>query len=146
MILPNCEIVLGDRGEHEAIIDLTVDQSSALRDALVYYRTARFAYNTLEAADVLALRALDTVTDQAQRLASGDPRGVLRLSLTSAEALNKATELYLSERDVESYQPIEERERISALNELAVPVLQLVMDLRAAVLYSAENPPALALA
>jgi lipopolysaccharide export LptBFGC system permease protein LptF len=110
------------------------------------YRASRFVGALTEATDVQRLRALDAINEQAQTLALADAASVMRLSLAHTEILDEATQLYLRDRDRESYQPPEERARIATLNELALPLMQLILDLRVRVQYLQERPPELAIA
>jgi hypothetical protein len=87
---------------------------------------------------VQRLRALDAINEQAQTLALADAASVMRLSLAHTEILDEATQLYLRDRDRESYQPPEERARIATLNELALPLMQLILDLRVSCSVSAR--------
>lgn len=131
--LAELEIVVSrTTGRLEAVFDLAAAQASAVRDALAYYRRVRFAGQALDAEMVYQLRALDGLSEQADR--RGDPTipAVFRVGTADAPKLSEAAALYVADRDVESYQSPEERDRIALLSQLSEPLRQVAVDLRAA--------------
>jgi hypothetical protein len=129
-------------GRPEAVFDLEPPQASAVDDALAHYRRVRFAGQALDAGMVIQLRALDGLSEQAYRHGDRTLPSVLRVSAAEARTLAEAAALYVAERDVESYQPPEERERIGLLSALSEPLRQVAYDLRHAETRLAE--PAMA--
>jgi hypothetical protein len=137
MELLNCELVLDADGDPEAVFDLRGEQSQAIADALTFYRDSKFVALELNSAqEVLEMRALDVLSEQAR---TEGAHSIMRLHSAEAEILTVVIEFYVSERDVDSYQALEERQRIALLGELTVPVMQMTMDLRAAAVYAREQ-------
>jgi len=131
--LAELEIVVSrSTGRPEAVFDLAAAQATAVQDALVYYRRVRFAGQALDADMVGQLRALDGLSEQAHR--RGDPtiHGEFRVGAADALKLSEAAALYVADRDVESYQSPQERDRIALLSQLSEPLRQVAVDLRAA--------------
>jgi hypothetical protein len=126
----NCEIVFDAFERPRALIDVDTSLATALTDALSYYRLP-FVITELEVSDVLRLREIDAVSESVHALSVANGIGVLRLSLADCEVLDAAVEVYLRERDLESYQSPEKRARLALLNEFASPLVQLILDLRA---------------
>lgn len=95
----------------------------AFRDALAWRRDQLARLDHDAADDVLALRAWMTLDDM---LAATDVFGdeaPLTLTREQAQLLCELAASYVAERDVESYQPVEERERIAMLRALSGPLM-----------------------
>ncbi len=95
----------------------------AFRDALAWRRDQLARLDHDAADDVLALRAWMTLDDM---LAATDVFGdeaPLTLTREQAQMLCELAASYVTERDVESYQPVEERERIAILRALGGPLM-----------------------
>ena len=138
--LAELEIVVSrSTGRPEAVFDLAAAQATAVQDALVYYRRVRFAGQALDADMVGQLRALDGLSEQAHR--RGDPtiHGEFRVGAADALKLSEAAALYVADRDVESYQSPQERDRIALLSQLSEPLRQVAVDLRAAEVQLADQ-------
>lgn len=139
MSLTNCELLRSPvAGESPVVVcDAPARAVRALRDALGHLRRIRYSCQ-LDAAAVLALRELIDLADRIP-----DPDGadmhVLRVSRADAVALADAAALYVAERDTESYQPPQERERIAALRELDAPLRDMLGRLMLAEL-DAQQP------
>ncbi|MDX6681264.1 MAG: hypothetical protein QOG94_1303 [Solirubrobacteraceae bacterium] len=94
-----------------------------LRDALAWKRDRLSRLDHDDADAVIALRSWMTLDDMlAATSVFGDEAP---LTLTSAQAimLCELTTCYVAERDVESYQPLEERDRIALLRTLGGPLM-----------------------
>jgi hypothetical protein len=131
--LAQLEIVVSrTTGRPEAVFDLAGAQATAVHDALTYYRRVRFTGPALDADTVRRMRALDGLSDQAHQGGDLVAGAVFRVSSADARTLAEAAALYVADRDVESYQSPEERDRIAALSELSQPLRQVAVDLRAA--------------
>jgi hypothetical protein len=131
--LDQLEIVVPRFGaQPEAVFDLAAAQVSAVGEALVYYRRVRFAGQALDAAAVLKMRALDGLAEQAHTPGEGAGQIVFRINAADARVLAETCALYVADRDVESYQSPEERDRIALLSALSEPLRQVSVDLRAA--------------
>jgi hypothetical protein len=132
-VLAELEIVVSrSTGRPEAVFDLAAAQATALQDALVYYRLVRFAGQALDAEMVGQLRALDGLSEQAYRRGDLTAPAVFRVGAVDASKLSEAAALYVADRDVESYQSPEERDRIALLFQLSEALRQVAVDLRAA--------------
>ncbi|HEV7805301.1 MAG TPA: hypothetical protein VGO80_05770 [Solirubrobacteraceae bacterium] len=94
-----------------------------LRDALAWKRDGLSRLDHDDADAVIVLRSWMTLDDMlAATSVFGDEAP---LTLTSAQAimLCELTTSYVAERDVESYQPVEERDRIALLRTLGGPLM-----------------------
>jgi hypothetical protein len=83
-----------------------------------------------EVDDVLALRALMTLEDLLG--AAGGDLAILTLTRDQALMLCDAAGSYVTERDLDSYQSPEERDRIARLRALAGPLMDTCCELAAA--------------
>ena len=138
--LAQLEIVVSrTTGRPEAVFDLAAAQATAVDDALVYYRRVRFTGPALDAETVSRMRALDGLSDQAHQGGDVATAAVFRVGSGDARTLAEAAALYVADRDVESYQSPEERERIAVLSELSEPLRQVAGDLRTAELRLGEQ-------
>jgi len=129
------EIVMtpGPRGSQaEAVFDLSSTQITALAAALAHHPRTRFAGATLDTEEVLELHGLDALAEQLDGLAALDGHAAVRTGADGVSALARAALVYVRERDTESYQSPEERERIAALSDLADPLIELACELRRA--------------
>lgn len=102
---------------------LAREEVDALRDALAWRRDRLSRVEHEGADEVLALRAWMTLDDM---LAATDVFGdeaPLTLTREQAQMLCELAASYVTERDVESYQPVEERERIAILRALGGPLM-----------------------
>jgi hypothetical protein len=132
-LLGQLEIVVSrTTGRPEAVFDLAAAPATAVEDALVYYRRVRFTDPALDADTVGRMRALDGLSDQAHRGGDQTLPAVFRVSAASARTVAEAAALYVADRDVESYQSPEERNRIALLTDLSEPLRQVAVDLRSA--------------
>lgn len=86
---------------------------------------------------VLALRALMTLDDLLG--AAGGDEAILTLTREQALMLCEIAGSYVTERDVESYQSPEERDRIARLRALAGPLMDTCCDLAAAEVEARER-------
>lgn len=130
----NTEIVVapGPEGPHpEAVVDLSEAEVAAVDAAVAHYRRIRFASPTLDAHETLALREVGALADALDDLAAAGGHAVIRVGTDEAAALAEAARTYLRERDTESYQSPEERDRLAALGTLVDPLAELEDELRA---------------
>ena len=131
----NCELTL-KHGDPALLFDLDGDQLSALAAAFESYLRGR-ALQVVEDADgALALRALADVSDELERLAAMELAGSVRLSERELRWAAEAVALYLAERDIETYQPPEMRDRIALL----WPLSELLRELTVAVRRTLREP------
>ncbi len=104
----------------------------ALRDAIGWKRDRQSFAQLDDAESVLRLRALTAVDDVLAESAGVPGQTPVTLSRGNALALCEIAGLYVSERDVESYQAPEERERIALLRGLSGPLMDTCSELAAA--------------
>ena len=91
------------------------DELDAIRDAIAWRRD-RQSWMTLDDADsVLALRALTTVDDLLAEATAYESEALVTINREQALTLCEVAGAYVNERDVDSYQAPEERERIACL-------------------------------
>jgi hypothetical protein len=102
---------------------------SAVADALSWHLNRRFQAGSLETDNVLELRAAGALADRLDEHRGLEGRAPVRLTADQARVLIDAVSAYVMERDTESYQPPEERERIAALSGLVDPLFDLVAQL-----------------
>ncbi|MDQ3676865.1 MAG: hypothetical protein M3401_08705 [Actinomycetota bacterium] len=108
------------------------DALDALRDAIAWWRD-RQSWKVLgDAESVLALRALTAVDDVLAETTALESEALVTLSREHALALCEIARSYVTERDVDSYQTPEERERIARLRDLAGPLMDTCCELAAA--------------
>jgi hypothetical protein len=94
-----------------------------LRDALAWKRDrlSRVDHDDVDA--VIALRSWMTLDDMLAATSVFGDEAPLTLTSEQAMMLCELTTSYVAERDVESYQPLEERDRIALLRTLGGPLM-----------------------
>ena len=105
------------------------DDSAALSEALGWRREEIGRHGMQDAAGVLELRALMSLDDLLASRRDVGPEAVLTLSRDQAQTLCQIAGAYVNERDTDSYQPPEERDRIAILVGLTDPLFDLLGDL-----------------
>ena len=106
-----------------AALELAAPEAAALADALSFYLRRRFGGDELQmASDALSLRCFSELSQRLQSVSSAGMGGRLVVGQSELHALREALSFYLAERDTESYQPPEERERLQELRELSEPL------------------------
>lgn len=95
----------------------------ALRDALAWRRDQLARVDHDDAESVLTLRAWMTLDDLLASTAVFGDEAPLTLIRDQAIMLCELATTYVAERDVESYQPVEERDRIAVLRALSGPLM-----------------------
>lgn len=108
------------------------EELAAVRAALAWHRD-RISREAFEDADeALAVAGLVALDDRLLAASASGPRAVLTVGREDALSLCEIVAAYASDRDVESYQPPEERERIGLLRALAGPLMDCCSELAAA--------------
>jgi hypothetical protein len=104
----------------------------ALRDALAWRRDqlSRIDHDDVDA--VLALRAWMGLDDLLASTAVFGDEAPLTLTRDQAVMLCQLATSYVADRDVESYQPLEERDRIAILRALSGPLMDCCCEFAAA--------------
>jgi hypothetical protein len=101
----------------------------ALADALSWQLNRRFQAGSLETDNVVELRGAGALADRIDQFRGADERAPLRLHAGDVRVLIEAVSSYLMERNVDSYQPPEERDRLATLQALVDPLFDLVAEL-----------------
>jgi hypothetical protein len=117
-----------ENGRAVAVFSARPERRAALADALSWQVNRRFQAGSLETDNVLELRAAGALADRIDEH-RGLEGAVVRLNADQARLLIEALWAYIAERDVDAYQPPEERARIAELSEMADPLFDLVADL-----------------
>jgi hypothetical protein len=117
-----------------AVCDATLarEDVDALRDALAWRRDQLSRVEHDAAEDVLALRSWMTLDDMLAATAVFGDEAPMTLVREDARKLCELAASYVAERDVESYQPLEERERIALLRTLGGPLMDCCCEFAAA--------------
>jgi hypothetical protein len=132
--------LIAEDGRAVAVFTADANVRGALADALSWYVQRRFQTDTLEAEKVLELRAGGALADRLDQFRGVEGRAEVRLGAAHVRLIIEAGSAYRSERDVDSYQPPEERERLGALGDLIDPLFDLLADLdRADEMLGAES-------
>jgi len=108
------------------------DELDALRDAIAWQRDRQSWMNLDDVDSVLALRALTAVDDVLAQTTALESEALVTLSREQARVLCEVAGTYVTERDVDSYQAPEERDRIARLRALAGPLMDTCCELAAA--------------
>jgi hypothetical protein len=108
------------------------DEIDALRDALAWRRDqlSRVDHDDVDA--VLALRSWMGLDDLLASTAVFGDEAPLTLTRDQAVMLCELATTYVAERDVDSYQPLEERDRIAILRALSGPLMDCCCEFAAA--------------
>jgi hypothetical protein len=122
--------LVADDGRAVAVFQAGAERRAALADALSWHVTRRFQLGALDEAEhVLELRATGALADRLDEHRGLEGLAPVRVNADQVRLLIGAAAAYVSERDVESYQPPEERVRIAELSGLIDPLFDLVADL-----------------
>lgn len=122
--------LVAEDGRAVAVFTLGHERRAALADALSWYLNRRFQAGNVEEADAaLELRASGALADRLDEHRGVEGRAPVRLTADQARMLIEAASAYRSERDVDEYQPPEERERLAELQQLIDPLFDLVSEL-----------------
>lgn len=112
----------------------------ALRDALAWRRNELSRLELDDVDRVLALRALMTLEDMLEATTLYEELVPLTVNREQVRVLCEISGAYVAERDVESYQPPEERARIERLRELAGALMDCCSELAVAEDQLRERP------
>jgi hypothetical protein len=125
-----------------AVAVFTAEQGvrDALADSLSWHVQRRFQTESLEAEKVLQLRAAGALADRLDEFRGVEGRAPVRVNADHVRVMIEAASAYRSERDVDTYQPPEERDRLAVLGELIDPLFDLLSELdRADEVLSAQS-------
>jgi hypothetical protein len=127
-------------GRAVAVFSAGADRRAALADALSWHVTRSFGTGELEADTVIELRAAGALADRLDEHRGVDALAPVRLEARQVRLLIEVVWGYIAERDIDSYQPPEERARLAELKSLADPLFDLVAELdRADEVLSAQS-------
>lgn len=120
--------------ERGVVCDAVVDRedNAALADALAWRREQIGRQGLEQASAVLELRALMTLDDLLSVLRECGPDATLTMKRDQARLLCQIGGAYVNDRDIDSYQAPEERERIARLRALNGPLMDLCCEFAAA--------------
>ncbi|MEA2466069.1 MAG: hypothetical protein QOJ57_195 [Thermoleophilaceae bacterium] len=122
--------LVAEDGRAVAVFSASLELRTALADALSWQVTSRFQAGALDEAEaVLEMRAAGALADRLDEHRGLEGRAPVRVNADHVRLLIGAASAYVMERDVESYQAPEERERIAQLRELIDPLFDLVANL-----------------
>lgn len=114
-----------------AVAVFTAEQPlrDAVADALSWHVTRRFQTDALDAEKAIALRAAGALADRLDEFRGVEGRAPVRVNADHVRTIIEAAMTYRAERDVDSYQSPEERERLGVLGGLIDPLFDLLADL-----------------
>ena len=116
-------------GRAVAVFTAEANIRDALADALSFQVQRRFQADDLEAEKVLQLRAAGALADRLDEFRGVDGRAQVRLNADQVRVIIEAVMGYRAERDVDSYQSPEERERLALMGTLIDPLFDLLADI-----------------
>ena len=128
MVFDDVQFVPED-GRVVAVFTAEAAPRAALADALSWHLTRRFQSGDLEADKVLELRAAGALADRLDEFRGAEGRAPVRVNADQVRLLIEAAVSFVGERDVEGYQPPEERDRIAVLSDLVDPLFDLALEL-----------------
>jgi hypothetical protein len=129
-MLTNLQIVAApESGEPSAVFDASAVQLEAAGYAVSHHLRWRFAGESLEVEQTLTMRALVAVGDQLAVLIEAHAHGTVILVGAAGPLLHEAVSTYVTMRDLESHQSVEERARLAVLAELLVDLRELCASL-----------------
>jgi hypothetical protein len=124
--------LVNENGRAVAVFPAGAERRAALADSLSWHIARRFQAVELDVEEVLDLRAAGALADRLDDFRGVEGKQPVRINSLQARVLIEAAWAYISERDVEGYQPPEERERIQELHELVDPLFDLIQELERA--------------
>lgn len=121
--------LVAEDGRAVAVFAARHERRAALADALSWRLNRRFQAGQLEAEEVLELRAAGALADTLDQHRGQETMAPVRADARQVRLLIDAVAAYVMERDVETYQPPEERARIAELSSLVDPLFDLASQL-----------------
>lgn len=132
-MLTNLEILsAADGDDANVVFDVSADQIQAVNYAAVYYLRWRFGGEALELDETLAMRVLVGLVDQLGQLADAGGHATIRTDPARSVLLYESASTYVTMRDLESHQSVEERARLAILNDLLDDLRELCTRLEVA--------------
>jgi hypothetical protein len=131
--LTNLEILPPSEGdESNVVFDVSADQIRAVNYAAVYYLRWRFGGEALDLDETLAMRVHVSLVDQLGALADAGGHATIRTDVARAGLLYESASTYVTMRDLESHQSVEERARLAILNGILDDLRELCNTLEVA--------------
>jgi hypothetical protein len=125
-VLTNLQIVpAAAPGEASAVFDASATQLQACSFAVSHHLRWRFGGEGLDVGETLTMRVLVSLGDQLAGLVDGGGHGTIFLAGTGGALLHEAVSTYVTMRDLESHQSMEERARLEVLAELMADLRDL---------------------
>jgi hypothetical protein len=121
--------LVAEDGRAVAVFTAEAGVRGAIADALSWHVQRRFQTDSLEADKVIELRAAGALADRLDEFRGVEGRAPVRVNADHVRVMIEASSAYRSERDVDSYQPPEERERLTVLGTLIDPLFDLLAEL-----------------
>lgn len=121
--------LIPEDGRAVAVFTAGHELRGALADALSWHVNRRFQTDALEAEKVIELRYAGALADRLDEFRGVEGRAEVRLNADHVRMVIEAASAYRSERDVDSYQSPEERERLAVLSGVVDPLFDLLADL-----------------
>jgi hypothetical protein len=132
-VLTNLEILPAADGDDASVVfDVSADQIQAINYAAVYHLRWRFGGEALDTDETLAMRVLVGLVDQLGQLADAGGHATIRTDPARSCLLYEAAATYVTMRDLESHQSVEERARLAILNGLLDDLRELCTSLEVA--------------
>jgi hypothetical protein len=132
-VLTNLQIVTAPaRGEPTAVFDASADQLQACSYAVSYHLRWRFGGEGLDVEETLTMRALVVLGDQLASLVEANAHGTVFLAGNAGPLLLESVSTYVTMRDLESHQSVEERARLAVLVDLTEDLRDLCASLEGA--------------
>ena len=122
--------LVAEDGRAVAVFTAEEPVRNALADALSWHVQRRFQTGALEDADkALDLRTGGALADRLDEFRGVEGRAPVRVNSDHVRAMIEASMTYRAERDVDSYQPPEERDRLAVLAGLIDPLFDLLSEI-----------------
>jgi hypothetical protein len=123
-----------DRAANGVVCDTVArrDDLEALRDAIAWRRDELAAEPMDGSGAVLSLRAVIALHDLLGETTAYESEALVSVGRDQVRLLCEIASAYVAERDVDSYQAPEERERIASLRGLSGPLMDTCCELAAA--------------
>jgi hypothetical protein len=121
--------LIPEDGRAVAVFTAGHELRGALADALSWHVNRRFQTDALEAEKVIELRGAGALADRLDKFRGVEGRAEVRLNADHVRMVIEAASAYRSERDVDSYQSPEERERLAVLGGIIDPLFDMLADL-----------------
>ena len=121
--------LVAEDGRALAVFTAEPGVRGGLADALSWHVQRRFQTGALETEKVIELRAAGALADRLDEFRGVEGRAAVRVNADHVRVMIEAAIAYRAERDVESYQPPEERDRLAVLGDLIDPLFDLLADL-----------------